>query len=120
MEQAKAAKTLIITCEELLDDDYLKNAPDRNQIPFIHANAVVHMPYGAYPTACFRYYDYDPVYLKDYAKKARDDRQYHSYIEQSILKNSTHRELLDSIGRKRLETISADKNLGYAKNLDRR
>jgi len=120
MEQAKAAKTLIITCEELLDDDYLKNAPDRNQIPFIHADAVVHIPYGAYPTACFRYYDYDPVYLKEYARNARDDEQYYSYIENTILKNSTHSELLDSIGRKRLETISADKNRGYAKNLDRR
>jgi len=120
VEQAKAARILIITCEELLDDDYLKNAPDRNQIPFIHADAVVHIPYGAYPTACYRYYDYDPVYLKEYAEKAKDDNQYHSYIEENILKNLTHRDLLYSIGRERLEMISADKNLGYAKNLDRR
>jgi glutaconate CoA-transferase subunit A len=120
VEQAKAAKTLIITCEDLLDNDYLKNTPDRNQIPFIHANAVVHVPYGAYPTACYRYYDYDPVYLKAYAEKAEDDKQYYSYLENTILNNSSHRDLLDSIGRERLEMISADKHWGYAKNLDRR
>jgi glutaconate CoA-transferase subunit A len=120
VEQAKAARTLIITCEELVEDDDLKNAPDRNQIPFIHADAVVHIPYGAYPTACYRYYDYDPAYLKEYAKKAKDDEQYYSYIEDTILKNLTHRDFLDSIGRERLEMIAADKNLGYAKNLDRR
>ncbi|MCD4720700.1 MAG: CoA transferase subunit A [Desulfobacula sp.] len=120
VEQAKAARILIITCEELVEDDDLKNAPDRNQIPFIHAHAVVHIPYGAYPTACYRYYDYDPVYLKEYAEKARDDKQYYSYIEDIILKNVTHKELIDSIGRERLEMIAADKNLGYAKNLDRR
>ncbi len=120
VEQAKAAKNLIVTCEELIDDDYLKNQPDRNQIPFIHADAVIHIPYGAYPTACFRYYDYDPVYLKEYAKIAKDDTQYHSYIKDTILKVQDHSSLLDSVGRKRLEMISADENRGYAKNLDRR
>ncbi len=119
VEQAKASKILIITCEELLDDDYLKNNPDRNQIPFIHADAVVHIPYGAYPTACYRYYDYDPVYLKEYAEIALDDDQYYAYLENMIFKNKNHRSLLDSVGRARLEMISADKNRGYAKRLDR-
>ncbi len=120
VEQAKAAKTLIVTCEELLDDDFLKNQPDRNQIPFIHADAVVHIPYGAYPTACFRYYDYDSIFLKEYAEIAKDDTQYRSYIEDNILNLHTHSDLLDSVGRRRLEMIAADKNRGYAKNLDRR
>jgi glutaconate CoA-transferase, subunit A len=120
VEQAKAAKVLIITCEELLDDDYLKNNPDRNQIPFIHADSVVHVPFGAYPTACFRYYDYDPTYLNTYTRVAKDDDLYASYLEDMIFKNSTHSDLLDSIGRERLELILADKNRGYAKKLDRR
>jgi glutaconate CoA-transferase subunit A len=120
VEQAKAARSLIITCEELLNDDFLKNEPDRNQIPFIHVDAVVHLPYGAYPTACYQYYDYDPIYLKDYVKKARDDSQYTQYIQETILNHPTHNELLDSIGKKRLEMISVDKNYGYAKNLDRK
>lgn len=120
VEQAKASEVLIITCEELLDDDYLKNVPDRNQIPFIHADAVVHVPFGAYPTACFRYYDYDPVYLKAYARFAKDDDVYCSYIEDMIFKKETHRDLLDYVGRERLEMILADKNRGYAKRLDRK
>ncbi len=120
VEQAKAAKVLIITCEDLLDDDYLKNNPDRNQIPFIHADAVVHVPFGAYPTACFHHYDYDPVYLKNYTRVAKDDDLYASYLEDMIFKNNTHRDLLNSVGRERLEMILADKNRGYAKKLDRR
>lgn len=119
VEQAKAARSLIITCEELLEDDFLKNEPDRNQIPFIHVDAVVHLPHGAYPTACYQYYDYDPIYLKDYVNKAKDDSQYTQYIQETIL-NLTHNEMLDSIGKKRLEMISVDKGYGYAKNLDRK
>ena len=81
VEQAKAARILIITCEELLDDDYLKDIPDRNQISFIHADAVVHIPYGAYPTACYKYYDYDPVFLKEYSMFAKNEDKYQSYLE---------------------------------------
>ena len=47
VEQAKASRHLVITCEELIEDDSLKDAPDQNQIPFIHADAVVHVPHGA-------------------------------------------------------------------------
>ena len=119
VEQAKAAKTLIITCEDLLDDDYLKDIPDRNQIPFIHADAVVHIPHGAYPTACYKYYDYDPIYLKEYSVMAKNEEKYQSYLETSR-NRSSHSELLDFVGRKRLEMISADINRGYAKRLDRR
>jgi glutaconate CoA-transferase subunit A len=120
VEQAKAAKVLIITCEQLLDDDYLKNDPDRNQIPFIHADAVIHIPYGAYPTACYGYYDYDPVYLKDYSRVAKEDVLYQTYLDDNIYHHNSHRDLLNSVGRERLENIMADKNRGYAKKLDRR
>ena len=119
VEQAKAAKNLIITCEELVDENYLKKDPDRNQIPFVHANAVIHIPHGAYPCACYGYYDYDPIFLKEYAKKANNDKLYHSYIQNSVLSNPTHKDFLDSVGKDRLEMIAADKNYGYAKNLKR-
>ena len=119
VEQAKAAKNLIITCEELVDENYLKKDPDRNQIPFVHANAVIHIPHGAYPCACYGYYDYDPIFLKKYAKKANNDKLYHLYIQNSVLSNPTHKDFLDSVGKDRLEMIAADKNYGYAKNLKR-
>jgi glutaconate CoA-transferase subunit A len=119
VEQAKSAKNLIITCEELVDESYLKNDPDRNQIPFLHASVVIHIPHGAYPCACYGYYDYDPIFLKEYAKAARDDRQYHKYIQESILNHSTHSDFLDYVGKDRLKLIAADKDYGYAKDLVR-
>ncbi len=120
VEQAKSARHLIITCEELINDDALKNDPDRNQIPFIHADAVVHVPHGAYPTACYGYYDYDPVFLKEYAKIAKNDDKYHLYIQSQILGTLSHEDLMDKVGRDRLKMIAADKKRGYAKGLDRR
>jgi len=82
IEQAKSAKHVIITCEELVESDELRADPDQNQIPFFCVDAVVPISHGAYPTACYRHYDYDPVYLNDYRKAARDDVQYNGYLNE--------------------------------------
>lgn len=120
VEQAKASRRLIVTCEELCDNDFLKTDSDRNQIPFIHVDAVVHVPFGAYPTACFRHYDYDSRFLKEYADKAVDDSLYTGYLDRCVYGVSSHQELLESVGAGRLAMIKAHPETGYANNLDRR
>lgn len=119
VEQAKAARQVIVTCERLAADDELRHHSDQNQIPFIHVDAVVPVPYGAYPTACYRYYDYDPVYLKAYAGAAKDDARFAAYLAQ-LRATADHQALLDGVGPARLAMIQADPNTGYAVNLDRR
>ena len=84
VEQAKSAKHVIVTCEELVETEILKADPDQNQIPSFCVDAVVHIPYGAYPTACYRYYDYDPDYLNRYRKYAEDDELYSAYLKEYI------------------------------------
>jgi glutaconate CoA-transferase subunit A len=119
VEQAKAARCVIVTCEQLADDDELRLHSDQNQIPFIHVDAVVPVPYGAYPTACYNYYDYDPIYLKQYAGNAKDDQRFNAYLEH-IRATADHQALLDRVGPERLSMIQADPRTGYAVNLDRR
>jgi glutaconate CoA-transferase subunit A len=120
VEQAKSAKHVIVTCEELVEPDFLKENSDHNQIPSFCVDAVVHVPYGAYPTACYRYYDYDPNYLNEYRGYAEDDGLYKIYLEDFIHGLKDHGALLNKIGKDRLEKIRADKRTGYAVGLDRR
>lgn len=120
VEQAKCAKHLIVTCEELVSSDFLKAGPDQNQIPSFCVDAVVHIPYGAYPTACYRYYDYDPAYLNAYRKNAEDDALYKAYLEEFVYGVPDHQGLLNKIGNGRLDAIKADPRTGYAVGLDRR
>ncbi|KJS32150.1 MAG: ketoacid-CoA transferase [Desulfatitalea sp. BRH_c12] len=120
VEQAKAARHLVVTCEELVDDDALRKNSEQNQIPFIHVDAVVHIPYGAYPTACYNHYDYDPVYLKAYAIAAKNDRLFKAYLDSHILTLADQQGLLDLVGSERIERIKADPRTGYAADLDRR
>ncbi len=120
VEQAKCARHLIVTCEELVSSDFLKAGPDQNQIPSFCVDAVVHIPYGAYPTACYRYYDYDPAYLNAYRKNAEDDSLYNAYLEEFVYGVPDHQGLLNKIGNGRLDAIKADPRTGYAVGLDRR
>jgi glutaconate CoA-transferase subunit A len=120
VEQAKAARRLVLTCEEVVETEALRYDPDRNNIPFFNVDAVVPVPWGAYPTACFRYYDYDPRYLSDYRTYASSDDGWQSYLETFVYGVSGHEELLDRMGAERREAIRADGRTGYANNLDRR
>lgn len=119
VEQAKAARTVIVTCEELIDPDEMRRHPDANQIPFMCVDAVVHVPQGAYPTACFRCYDYDPIYLNKYREIAQDDADYKAYLQKYVYHPSGHAEFMALIDPRQIENIKADPQTGYAIGLDR-
>ena len=120
VEQAKAATHLIVTCEELVAPEELRDNPDLNQIPPFIVDAVVHIPHGAYPTACYGHYDYDPVFLKHYAGLAKNETTYRTYLDDHIRSSASHAEFLQKAAGDRLDAIKADPSTGYARNLDRR
>ncbi len=119
VEQAKAARHLLITCEELVEEDFLKRNPDHNQIPFLHVDAVVPIAWGAYPTACYRHYDYDPNYLNSYRRTAEDENAYQSYLKKKIMEPADHQAFLALSDEKHLENLVADPETGYATGLKR-
>ena len=120
VEQVRAARHVILTCEQLVETEQLRRESERNQIPFFWVDAVVPIPYGAYPTACYRYYDYDPVQLTRYRQMAEDEIRYQDYLQEFVYGVASHEELLEKVGRERTDRIKADPRTGYAVNLDRR
>jgi glutaconate CoA-transferase subunit A len=120
VEQAKSARHVVVTCEELIKNDALRANPDSNQIPHFCVSAVVHVPWGAYPTACYHHYDYDPTYLNEYRKHAENDDLYPAWLDRFVYGVSNHQALLDLRGEAALEAIRADARTGYAVGLDRR
>ena len=115
VEQAKASKHVIVTCEEIVAQDELKKDPALNQIPSFCVDAVVHVPMGAYPTACFKYYDYDPVFLEQYKCIGSDNDKFLKYVKEYIFETENHSEFLKKcIGNERIEDIKADIETGYS------
>jgi len=119
-QQAKAAKKLIVTCEEIIQSKKLREFPEHNYIPFFRVSAIVKVPYGAHPYACYRYYDYDPQFLRLYHEQATDDGSFKEFLDEYIYGVSDWEEYLEKIGgEKRLRMLKADKELGYAPKLKR-
>jgi glutaconate CoA-transferase subunit A len=61
--KAQAADKVIITTEEVVDEDYFREDPERLHIHGFQVSAVVHAPRGAYPTSMYGLYpaNYDAV-----------------------------------------------------------
>jgi len=119
VEQAKASRQVVVTCEELVEPGELREYPEQNQLPFLHVSAVCHVPYGAYPTAVYRYYDYDSDYLRAYADAAKDDKKFKKFQSVHVFGVKSHEEFLDLAGEERLSAIKADPRTGYAVNMKR-
>ena len=68
VDVAVAARKVIVTCEELVSDEYIRRDPTLNRIFGECVSAVVHAPYGAWPSQCYNYYDNDSHALKEYDK----------------------------------------------------
>jgi glutaconate CoA-transferase subunit A len=119
VEQAKASRAVVVTCEDLVTPDELRDHPEHNQIPFLHVSAVCHVPYGGYPTAVYRHYDYDAAYLRAYAEAAKDDAAFGTFQEKHLYGVENHQAFLDLMGQERLDAIKADPRTGYAVNMKR-
>jgi glutaconate CoA-transferase subunit A len=120
LEQCKAASAVVVTCEEIVPDDYLRLDPDQNALPPFLVDAVVPVPYGAHPTACRYFYDYDPQHLNLYKAMAKDDEQWAAYLDEWVYGVASWDEYLDKVGGAQLARIRANTVAGYAQGLDRR
>ncbi|MCB2226775.1 MAG: hypothetical protein KQH53_08870 [Desulfarculaceae bacterium] len=120
VEQARASDAVIVTCEEIVPEEHLREDPDQNTFPGFLVDAVIPAPMGAHPTACHQYYDYDPAHLKLYREYALDDDKFQRYLDEWVLCFDTQEEYLAKVGVADLERIKASRVLGYAPGLDRR
>ncbi len=120
IEQAKSADTVVVTCEEVVSRSQIRKDPDQNSLPPFLVDAIVPAPFGAHPTACPFYYDYDARHLNDYRNMAEEDGRFATYLDQWVYQPKTHSEYLDRIGSARLAEIRADSILGYRKGLERK
>lgn len=114
VQQALAAKTVIATCEELVDEDVLRREPERNRIPAFAVDAVVVVPFGAHPHGVHNRYDYDPEHLRTYNAAAESDATFAGYLSQFVFGAQSHEAYLQAVGgTERLAQLSPGQGVGY-------
>ena len=115
---AIAARHTILSCEELVSDEELRQDPDANTLPGLCVSAVVPMPYGAHPSQCHGYYDYDAAAFLEYDRASRTQEAFDAYVDTYVL--PTHQDYLDLLGAERLAVLRVDPACGYVRGLRRK
>ena len=114
---AVAAKHTIVSCECLVSDEQMRAEPESNTLPGLCVDAVVPLRFGAHPSQCNGYYDYDPDEYKLYDSCSKTDEGFERYLEARVFES--HEQYLLSIGEEKLESLRIDKTAGYVVGLRR-
>jgi glutaconate CoA-transferase subunit A len=81
---ARAAKRLIITTEQIVSNDEIRQKPDRTVIPYYLVDAVIEVPYGAYPSNMAYEYFTDEDHLKEWLQAEKDEETFKAFLEKNI------------------------------------
>ena len=123
---AVAARKTIVTCEEIVSNEYIRRDPTKTRIFGECVQAVVKAPYGAWPAQCYDYYDDDDAALKEYDKAskyqdtadaesgAKVPETFQDFCEKWVYSCKDQAELLDKIGGSRLMRLKNEPHLGYS------
>ncbi|HEY7624150.1 MAG TPA: CoA-transferase [Candidatus Limnocylindria bacterium] len=106
---ARAARTVIVSAEEIVDVASTRAEPDRTTIPSMLVDAVVHAPDGAFPGECYARYETDWEHYDDYVAGIASDglRGVDAYIDRLVRGTRDHAAFIDAVGRERLEAAKA-------------
>ena len=96
-EAALAARTLIVTVEEVVDE--LPPAMNGMLLPHFVVGVVAHCPGGAWPSYAQGRYARDNDFYRRWDEISRDRARFSAWMERHVLGTSDHREFLDSLRR---------------------
>ncbi len=94
-EAALAARALIVTVEEIVDE--LPPAMNSIVLPHWIVSAIVHCPGGAYPAYAQGYYGRDNAFYQRWDRIARERDSFGDWMDKHVLRTGDHRGFLATL-----------------------
>jgi glutaconate CoA-transferase subunit A len=104
-DMVAAARTVIVSTEEVVDAERIMEGADATVIPHFQVDAVVEAPMGAFPHECYGRYEADFAHFDDYVAAVRRDGlgAVSAYLDRHVHRQPDFAAFLASFGRSRLE-----------------
>ncbi|QGP91630.1 Glutaconate CoA-transferase subunit A [Neomoorella glycerini] len=95
---ATAAEKTIVTVEEVVSEEEIRELGI--VIPYYEVTAVVEVPFGAHPTACYPAYAYDRKHIAKYIQLAQEGEEIfrREYLDVFVYGSETQQEYLRRVG----------------------
>ncbi len=112
---ALAADTVILTTEQIIDNDEIRRTPDRTDIPFFCVDAVVEVPYGCVPHECYAAYEPDFNHMDMYVKlmMERSTEGVQEYLDKYVYAPQTFDDYLSLFNVKDIVRATLNARKGY-------
>ena len=104
-ELARASKRLLISAEEIIPTEKIREHPDRTIIPYYLVDAVVHAPFGSHPGEMCYSYERDEPHIKSWVEASKEPKTTQAYLDKFIYNVNDHQEYLNLIGAERLQEL---------------
>lgn len=102
---AFAARRVIVTAEEIVPPEVLRDDPNRTLIPGFAVAAVAEAPWGAHPSYAQGYYDRDMAFYLEWDRLARDPETLRSWLDTWVFGVPDRAAYVERWGRERLDAL---------------
>lgn len=104
---AAAATRVLVTAEEIVSEDVIRREPERTIIPGFMVDALVEVPFGAFPHECHGLYRADYSHFDTYANTIREEGTgaIRDYLDQYVFGVETHDAYLDLFDRETIDEL---------------
>ena len=105
---ALASTTVLVTAEEIVSEEEIRLHPDRTAIPGFAVDAVVEVPYGAFPHECYGLYEADFNHFDQYVAQGSSQGAggVREYLDRYVYQTPDHKDYLDLFGAETLERVA--------------
>jgi acyl CoA:acetate/3-ketoacid CoA transferase alpha subunit len=105
-EIARCARRLIVSAEEIISDDRIREEPWKTAIPFYLVDAVVEAPGAAHPCQMPYCYSFDEDHIKEWMETSRTPEGTEAYFRRYVSGVPDHAAYLELVGgRQRLAEL---------------
>jgi 3-oxoacid CoA-transferase subunit A/glutaconate CoA-transferase subunit A len=97
-ELARAARRVIVTTEEIVDEEEIRRDPRMTVIPYYVVDAVCEVPYGAHPALMPYQYFFDEQHIREWMELSKTEEGARAYMEKYVFGVADFDEYLERVG----------------------
>lgn len=105
LEAARAARTVVLTCEEIVEAGVIRSDPNRTLVPGFLVGAVAAVPLGSHPSPTQGYLNRDDRFYEEYHAETRARDGFLRWLARMVLGTRGHQDYLARLGEERVRGL---------------